>query len=159
MRCSVCSTSGITEGAHIKKRVTFDQQENHRIFNILPICPTCHYFFDVCKAFTIHSEWKCWIFSDIRQFSTSDGVRFENPFSEFDYAFPPRNHQKKMDNIEVEFIEENQRNEFLVQNNGSAERFFEYLRLKLIKKGRWNYDSNKPKMRTLSTNLHAIDHE
>ena len=124
MRCSVCSSHGFTESAHIEAKSRFDTSENDRIFNILPICPTCHYYFDTCKAFTLHHEWKCWVFSDKRKYVSSNNITFENPFRSFYYAYPPKFLQRKVNKIKIEQIEANQINEFAVVGGGSAAIYF-----------------------------------
>lgn len=157
MQCSVCSSKGFTEAAHIQGRADFNSSQNDKIFNILPICPTCHYYFDTCKAFTINFDWKCWVFSDKRAYKSSQDRYFDNPFKDFYYAYPPKIHQRKMNNIEREQIETNQSTQFSVINEGSPKLYFQFVKDRLVKRERWDYQLQRPKMRILSSDLRAID--
>ena len=157
MRCSVCSTEGFTEKAHIKSKSRFQKFENDKIFNILPICPRCHYYFDVCKAFTLHHEWKCWVFSDKANFYSTDEILFDNPFSNFIYAYPPRIHQKKINRIDRELIMENQRKEFVVNNAVSPSIYFSDLEIMLRQIGRWDEHNQRPLGRKITSEMKIIN--
>jgi len=129
------------------------------IFNILPICPRCHHFFDApAKAFTLHHEWHCWVFTDKKSFTASSGESYLNPFYKFYYAYPPPIHMRKISRINVEKIKENQEKEFENRKGVPAEVYFKNVVKILQSQGRWNEDEKVPRPRVLNEKLECIDY-
>ena len=156
-QCSVCCSNTFTHKAHIKARRSFEDGENHLIFNILPVCPRCHHIFDTPKGFTLHHEWGCWIFSDLKTLGSSQDNRFPNPFYRFMYAYPPPIHRGKVSRIDVESIIENQQQEFVTRDGIPAPQFFQRLESILRGKGLWDEGKGAPKLRMIKQTLEVED--
>jgi len=157
VKCSVCRIDSFAENAHVRARHKFRENEFHMYQNILPICPNCHYFFDK-KAFTLHHDWKCWVFSDFRQFETSSSS-VKNPYRDFLYAYPPEEHTILINQISEQNILSNQDEEFRNNTNKPAKFFFRSLKMRLQAIGRWHKRDNRPKQRFLDTTMKCIDGE
>ena len=144
----------------MKSKQSFQDHQNDTLFNILPVCPRCHHFFDEpVKAFTLHHEWRCWVFTDKKSFTASDGNKYPNPFYKFHYAYPPKIHMRKISRINVDKIKENQENEFENRRGVPAEAYFHELVKILHSQDRWNEDEGVPKPRVLNEKLEFIDLE
>lgn len=153
MVCAVCCSLGFTESAHVRARRSFDDGHNHRLFNIVPICPTCHYYFDEQKAFTLHHSWRCWVFSDIVSYQDSSGDRFPNPFVSFKYAYPPKLYTRLISNLDENVILQNQHNEFRTLRHSSPHRFFRSLELRLKHRRAWDQERDRPRFQRLENRL------
>jgi hypothetical protein len=142
----------MVEGAHVRGRSTFRADEPDRIFNIVKVCPTYHSYFDYYGAFTIHHDWRCWIFSDIPTFRDSKDNPIPNPFYGIKYAYCRLPVQREMDSIEDEHILAKQI-EFKTKRNVGKSKFFDDLKLELQQLELWDNQENKPLHATLSRTM------
>jgi len=142
----------VVEQAHVKGRAAFSENQQDRIFNIVNPCPTCHAYFDLYGAFTIHHEWRCWVFSDMQTFRDSSNKSVPNPFLGIKYAYCKRSVQRYMDSLEDEYIRTKQV-EFNVRRNIGKLKFFEELKDELRSLDLWDEQKNKPRHATLTRTL------
>ena len=153
MVCAVCCSLGFTESAHVRPKRSFGDDDNHRLFNIVPVCPTCHYYFDEQKAFTLHHEWRCWVFSDIKSYKDSSGDSFPNPFVSFKYAYPPRLYNRHIANLDEDVILQNQHHEFKTLRHATPQEYFRNLTLRLKHREMWDIEKNRPRFQRLENRL------
>lgn len=104
--CILCSTE-YTEDAHVRARSSFLEGE-HRIQNLIPLCPLCHELFD-SYFITIHPELRIFVFSLSRE--------RKNLLRTTDYAYP---HSGELNSIRQEFLDWQARHEFK-RTKGEAE--------------------------------------
>lgn len=136
----------------MKGRAGFKSTELDRIFNIVKICPTCHTYFDLHGAFTLHGEWRCWIFSDKPSFRDSNNFQIPNPFFGIKYAYSRPFVQRNIDSIEDDYIEIKQK-EFAPKRSVGAMKFFSELEVELRQEGLWDEVNCKPLHGTLSSKI------
>ena len=142
----------MVERAHVRGRTTFRTNEQDRIFNIVNPCPTCHAYFDLYGAFTIHHDWRCWIFSDKPTFRDSNNNPIPNPFHGIKYAYCRRSAQREMNSIEEEHILTKQ-NEFKTKRNVGKNKYFADLEIELRQLDLWDNQNDRPSHATLSRTM------
>ena len=85
----------MVEQAHVKGRAAFSENQQDRIFNIVNPCPTCHAYFDLYGAFTIHTMSGDVGYSQTcKLFETAVINPSQNPFLGIKYAYCKRSVQK-----------------------------------------------------------------
>ena len=146
-QCAICSMHVFTERAHVRaKRSTLADTQ---IFNLVPLCPTCHTYFDQ-NLITLHPDWRCWIFSDIVEKKTTTGSRFRNHLQHFIYSYPVKPIAHIIDKIDRRYIEWNNVNEFCNRADLAPNLFFQVVGYKLRQNGQWDEENQRPVVKYLT---------